>query len=156
MSAFTTRMLPWCYLQEELPTTAATDAPQLLVSGLLQLPTATSSSSVGLKIYKQCVSFLNSVHLFRHTETASAELSQSWKWVTHPLLSSSPPRTAGSRACHHMDGLTLLQSRNKSQTWCSVEMSRVVRAPLDTQPGTASPAKRFAASSPLFISQYPA
>lgn len=98
MSAFTTRMLPWCYPQEELPTTAATDAPQLLISGLLQLPTATSSSSVGLKIYKMCVSFLNNVPLFRHTETISAELSQSWKWVTHPLLGSSPPRTAGSRA----------------------------------------------------------
>ena len=65
MYASTTKLLSWCYLQEELPTTAATDALQLLVSALLQFPRIAFTSSVGLKIEKQCITFLNNIHLFR-------------------------------------------------------------------------------------------
>lgn len=134
MNAFTTKLLPWCYPQEELPTTTATDAPQLLVSALLQFPRSTSPSSVGLKIWKQCVSFFNSVHLFRlmsPTDTQKQPLLsflRGWKQVTHPLIGSSPPRAAESRAWHRVGGIAPLQSRNKPQAWRGTEMLRMVRA----------------------------
>ena len=50
MYASTTRLQSQCHLQEGPPTRAATDAPQFLVSVIMQFPRMAFTTSVGLKI----------------------------------------------------------------------------------------------------------
>lgn len=91
----------------------------------------------------------------RHTETPLVSFLRGWKWVTHPLVGFSPPRTAESRVWHHTGGMSLLQSRNKSGLMQHGDV-RGGQGSFGHVAHTVSSDKRFAANSPLFVSQYTA